>query len=166
MSVFTSYIAEDNVVPSSFASKRLSRDYSIVLKGFEYYVGNKEDDVVIRIEPGYITDGATIPRVLSKYIPAWGKWGQASIVHDYLCETLSVLVHGVKTPITRRQGDRIFLEAMGVLGVPWYQRIVFYAGVRLYSVFVARCKAENPPLKVSTQEALRIHFELTGHYDL
>lgn len=166
MSVFTSYIAENNVVPSSFASKRLNRNYSVVLEGFEYYIGRKEDDVVVKIEPGYITDGATIPRPLSKHIPAWGKWGQASIVHDYLCETLTVLVHGKPTPITRRQGDLIFLEAMGVLDVPWYQRIIFYAGVRLYSIFVARCKAENPPLKVSTQEALRTHYELTGHYDL
>ena len=166
MSVFTSYIAETNLVPSSFASKRLGRNYSVVLEGFEYYVGEKEDDVVICIKPGYITDGATIPRFMRKYIPAWGQYGQAAIVHDYLCEHLEVLVHKRPTQITRRQSDLIFLEAMGVLGVPWYQRFIFYAAVRYYSIFVARCKAENPPLKVSTQEALRVHFELTGHYDL
>lgn len=166
MSVFTRYIAETNVVPSSFASKRLGRNYSIVLEGFEYYVGHESDGVIITISPGYITDGATIPRPLRKYIPAWGKYGQAAIVHDYLCEHLEVSVHGVPTSISRRQCDLIFLEAMGVLGVPWYQRIFFYTAVRFYSVFFARCKAENPPLKASTQEALRVHFELEGHYDL
>lgn len=166
MSVFTSYIAESNVVPNSFATKRLGRNYSVVLEGFEYYVGNKDNEIVITISPGYITDGATIPRFMRKYIPAWGKYGQAAIIHDYLCECLSVKVRGKPRRITRRQGDLIFLEAMGVLDVPLYQRIIFYSAVRFYSVFIARCKAENPPLKVSTQEALRKHFELNGHYDL
>lgn len=74
---------------------------------------------------GFRTDFASVPRGLWNIIPPVGLYGKATVLRDYLCETKIV---------SRKEADRLFLEAMEVLGVGWLKRKTMYFGVRTYSV--------------------------------
>lgn len=103
-------------------------DESVDGKWFETYsvfVYNSEDGKQI-IVPNYInTDFASIPRAFRWMITRVGKYGKAAVLHDYLCEYKIV---------PRKKADKLFLEAMKVLGVGWLKRRTMYFGVRAYSI--------------------------------
>ena len=72
---------------------------------------------------GFVTDFASVPRLLWSVFPPHGKWAKAAIVHDYLYATAK---------LSRSESDKIFLEAMCVLEVPKVKRILMYLAVRLF----------------------------------
>jgi len=76
----------------------------------------------IVVPPGFITDLASIPRLLHWLIPVNGRHRSAAIVHDYLF---------VIQDRERSEVDRIFLDAMEDCGVRWSQRQAMYRAVRL-----------------------------------
>lgn len=88
---------------------------------FAYYTQRGE---IIKIPRGFITDLASIPRPFWSVIgsPGSGDYAQAAVVHDYLY---------VEQTFTRKQSDKIFLEAMRDLRVGWLRRTVMYIAVRI-----------------------------------
>lgn len=78
---------------------------------------------VIAIPAGFETDFASIPRVLWAVLPPTGPYGKAVLVHDAIYRTPAILC-------SRREGDRVLLEAMEELGVGWWTRQIIYRGVR------------------------------------
>lgn len=75
---------------------------------------------------GFITDLASIPRVLRTVINVNGKSRQAAVLHDYL-----YCGQGLTGALSRAECDRIFRDAMRDEGVNWLQRWAMWAGVRL-----------------------------------
>jgi len=72
------------------------------------------------------TDFASVPRVFVWFIPRYGRYTKAAILHDYLCR--------VEVParrISRIDADGIFRQAMRELGVPFLRRWIMWAAVRL-----------------------------------
>jgi len=92
-----------------------------VLKAFTYVA--QEESYTIDI--GQKTDFASIPRPVVWFIPTYGKYTKAAILHDHLCD----LSHQGK--FSRRDADGIFRQAMRVLGVAFLRRWIMWAGVRL-----------------------------------
>lgn len=94
-----------------------------------YEVGSLGSGREIRVPMGFLTDGASVPRLLWPAYPSWGQYARAAVVHDYL---LWRLHSGDPHPegTTRRRCDGVFAEAMGVCGVGTLRRAVLYAGVR------------------------------------
>lgn len=80
---------------------------------------------VITVPAGFITDGASIPRLFWAVLSPFGDYFEAAVIHDYLYS-----VHNTK--FTRGQADLIFKEAMYNVGVPWYRREVIYLAVRMF----------------------------------
>lgn len=76
----------------------------------------------IIVPAGFVTDFASVPRLLWRVLPPWGPYAHAAIVHDYLYMTGEV---------SRELADAIFLEIMEQLDVNWVLRTVMYRGVRL-----------------------------------
>src|ERR1700744_1617053 len=114
------------------ASKALGKDYWRVIDSFRFYLNDPADSYV-EISSGYLTDGASVPRLFWSLLPPWGDYGQAAVVHDKLCETLTV-VHaetGAIVAIDRAQADKAFKQAMEVLQVPQWKRNVMYIAVRV-----------------------------------
>lgn len=95
-----------------------------------YYEGEEGSECYVEVPAGAITDLASIPRIFRAIFSPWGRYGPAAIVHDQLYTDKQMVVKGVIAPITRKKADDIFLEAMGVLEVPMWQRYTIYAGVR------------------------------------
>lgn len=82
----------------------------------------------IIVPKGFQTDGASIPPIFRWFLPRWGRYGEAAVIHDWLYSTWSNRAYG---SITRIEADRIFLEAMHALGCRWYRRWPMYWAVRL-----------------------------------
>lgn len=129
------------------ASKALGYDAWRVTKAFRFNVGSEGADTFVNVPAGYLTDGASVPRMFWDLLPPWGVYGQAAVVHDILCETLSVTKDGVATPITRAKCDSIFKEAMIAAGTPAWKYNVMYIAVRVFSKLFRDNSAQRDVLK-------------------
>lgn len=74
------------------------------------------------VPEGFVTDFASIPRLLWARYPKSGKWNRAAVLHDYLY---------VHNGVTRAEADALFLEALQACGVNWWTRHVFHRAVRV-----------------------------------
>ena len=81
------------------------------------------DGNVVRVPAGFVTDFASVPKVVWSLLPKWERYGPAAVVHDYLYWSQSV---------PREQADRYFLEAMGDSDVPALKKRTIYGAVRLF----------------------------------
>lgn len=132
------------------ASKALGGDFWRVCKSFEFVTANGRR---IQVPAGYLTDGASVPRAAWSFIPPWGKYGQAAVTHDLLCEYLSLSVDGKPTSITRAECDAILLEAMQALGVDNGTAKIISDAVDLYRVFSHTDKPTATPEKRALESA-------------
>lgn len=139
---FTDFDAVASVSYDEAASKALHKDYWRVAQGFKYYFGDAADNLWAYVPTGYLSDGASIPRLFWSLLPPWGAYGQAAILHDFLCERLELDKDGSPYFIERAQADKALKEAMIALGVPVWKRNVIYIAVRVYAK-LARIKGPD-----------------------
>lgn len=93
------------------------RNYK-VLRPFVYQVRHGE---TITVPKGFVTDFASVPRLLWRVLPPTGHYGKAAVVHDYLYRTTSM-------DYTRAEADLVFYEAMEDLGVnAWVSKLMYWA---------------------------------------
>jgi len=93
-------------------------------KEFEYYTDVLGERYYIKVPESFETNFASIPKILwGIFPPTDERYGKAAVVHDYLYSM------GM---FPRKICDKIFLEAMGVLGAPTYLKYLFYWNVRLF----------------------------------
>jgi regulator of sirC expression with transglutaminase-like and TPR domain len=87
---------------------------------------------LIRVEPGFDTDYASVPRIFWSIYPPDGEYRAAAVVHDWLYWNLSKEENGAwETPITRAQADTVFMEALTALKIPFLRRHVLHLAVRI-----------------------------------
>lgn len=147
MSSFTRFSAPLLIQHDPLASAVLGEDYWRVAKSFRYDIGFEGSPRWVTVPAGYLTDGASVPRLAWSIIPPWGSYGQAAVVHDLLCEYLTVVENGLPVPITRAEADAIFLEAMTVLKVPEETRELMSNAVDLYRKALRITKPSTSPIK-------------------
>ena len=111
---------------SSF-TKVLNADYLgsgrwKITEPFEYFTEDGVDVILVPI--GFVSDGASIPRIFWTIIgsPWTGKYAKAAVVHDFLYD---------RQLFTRKKSDRIFIEGMKILGVGWFKRKIMWFSVRV-----------------------------------
>lgn len=126
------------------ASTLLGDDHWRVLAPFTYLLSPTQR---INIPAGYLTDGASVPRLFWNIIPPWGRYGQAAVVHDLLCEYLEVEEDGGHVKISRATCDSVLNQAMQDLGVPTYKRLMIYWGVCAYRLTIGTTKPNPNPIK-------------------
>jgi len=80
---------------------------------------------IITVPAGFLTDGASVPRVFWNILSPFGSYFPAALIHDYLYSKVSIW------KLTRKQADQLFLEAMKNVGVGWLTRHTIYRAVRL-----------------------------------
>lgn len=91
----------------------------------------------ITVPAGFVTDLASIPRVVWSFYPPDGPWVKAAVVHDFLYYTQGDGIWGKTVGVppgrrySRRESDAIFWEAMADLGIGRWGRFVIWAAVRL-----------------------------------
>ena len=146
MSSFTEFSAPLTVRYDAEASKALGADHWRVTEGVRFYLA-ADHNAWVTVPAGYLTDGASVPRALWSLIPPWGAYGQAAVVHDLVCEYLSVTVDGKPKRITRAACDDILFEALVVLDVPEVQRQAIYQAVCAFRLVSGVDKPTSTALK-------------------
>jgi len=96
-----------------------------LLKQFEY-VAQKDHYVISAGQP---TDFASVPRIFVWFIPTYGKYTKAAILHDYLCDLAKA------DKFSRRDADGVFRQAMRILDVAFLRRWIMWAAVRWGALF-------------------------------
>lgn len=155
MSSFTAFSAPLDTRYDPEASQALGVDHWRVLRDFRFW-GElpRLGKVWVTVPAGYLTDGASVPRVVWSLVPPWGAYGQAAVVHDLLCEYLVVMTDaGDQVRITRAEADLLFLQAMTVLQVPAPNRQLMYAGVSTYRLVTFTHAPSNTPEKRELESA-------------
>jgi hypothetical protein len=84
--------------------------------------GFVDENHLVQVPAGFITDMASIPKLLRNVLPVWNVYGPAAVIHDYLYWTQVT---------TREEADSVLLEAMRVLGVPEETAAMIHDGVRV-----------------------------------
>lgn len=110
--------------PAEFRAKLIFEDTGglpfTLYEAFTYY--SLVLDRVIQVPKGFVTDLASIPRLLWRILPPIGAYDAAAVIHDFLYRTNGV---------TRKQADAVFNEAMALHQVSALVRWAMYRGVRL-----------------------------------
>lgn len=106
-----------------------------LLANFTYLMS--KDAMPIVVPKNFVTDYASIPRFLWSWLPAWGPYGPAAIVHDYLYSGRLEAAPDPEEPrrlilLDRKVADQIFFIAMAQCGVGWFKRKIIYSAVRLF----------------------------------
>lgn len=114
------------------ASNYCHHDYWQVTKGFRYYFNDPTKATYVDVPAGYLSDGASVPRIFWWVLPPQGDYGQAAVLHDYLCEHLTQIKDGQTVAITRVQADNALKNAMKALGVPPWKRNLMFIAVAVY----------------------------------
>ncbi len=94
-----------------------------LVKPFVYHVGSEHSRDIIKVKAGFITDFASIPWIFWSWLPSWGKYGKAAVLHDHCYQTQCK---------TRKEADDIFLEAMIVSGTKKWKAKLMHKGVRWF----------------------------------
>jgi len=85
------------------------------------YRGNRDTFVV---PAGFVTDFASVPRLVTWLLPRYGAYTRAAILHDHLWE---------RDDVTKADADGLFRRAMRELGVSAPRRWMMWAAVRTAS---------------------------------
>jgi hypothetical protein len=92
-----------------------------IIERFEYYV-DSPDGEVIKVQKGFTTDFASIPRFLWSILPPHGKYAKAAVIHDWMYNNAYK---------TKEFADKTFYDAMLVLGVRKYIARSMYIFVKM-----------------------------------
>ena len=95
----------------------------VLMCGFGYARGAEDSGDVIEVPKGFVTDFASVPRLIQWLVPRWGKYGNAAIIHDWLYWQQGG---------SRREADLVLLEAMAVIKVFPLLKYVIYCAVRIF----------------------------------
>lgn len=80
------------------------------------------------IPAGFVTDGASVPRLFWVALSPFHDMFPAAIVHDFRC--MSAVNHK-----SRRNADKEFYRNLKAAGLPFYKRFSAYLAVRGWSIF-------------------------------
>jgi hypothetical protein len=86
------------------------------------YQGNQN---LFTVPPDFETDFASVPRVFVWFLPRYGRYTKAAILHDYLCDEARA------GRLKRSDADGLFRRAMMELEVAFLRRWIMWAAVRV-----------------------------------
>lgn len=125
-------------------SMQKDKDYWGLLDEFKFYSDNllPGHRIWVIVHKGFVTDGASIPRLLWGFIPPLSRYGQAAVLHDYLRDVGTYYIEDddinqqpeITAQMSVKQADEVFLEAMGVLKVNIIKRYLMYYAVRAWAI--------------------------------
>lgn len=149
------------------ASRILDGDYWRVMKSFRFYLPTSDianewtcydTNRWVFVPAGMLTDLGSIPRIYRGIFDRGGRAAQAYVLHDQLCEYLSVTNDGNPERITRQECDLILRAGMLELGVSKGVTQCVYNAVAAYS----HLKGIRSPSTTIKKRALEAAFNFEG----
>ena len=148
---------------SKHASDALGKDLWVVKKAFSYSLDGVGHQKVI-VPQGYLTDGASVPRIFWSFFPPWGRYGQAAVLHDWLCEYLGYWDGNNWTKISRKECDNMLNDAMKELGVGKATRVTMVTAVKLHTAISGHTGQTYSARKHEVEKFLLQHYKETGQW--
>lgn len=90
----------------------------LLLKDFTFYSNVAKQQFTA--PEGFVSDLASIPRLLRWAFTGHGKSREPAVTHDWLYHNYH----------DRKEADEVFREALKVAGMNWFKRQAMYAAVR------------------------------------
>lgn len=163
MSIFTNTKPGDVLTYHVEASHLLGKPMWAVTEPFEYRVGSLESSEVVKVPKGFLTDGSSLPSSLLKLALPWAKNGLAIIVHDYLYDKQYLDTdEGRPMLVDYDFADEIFTEALSVLGVSKYKRVIVKVALLLWRMFKTYREGSHvdlPMAKSAIENSIRLNLE-------
>ena len=100
---------------------------------FRYRIPDTKE--IIEAEEGFITDFASIPRLLRMVITGQDNTKQPAVIHDKGYRSDRIHANRLEKYKARKRVDKIFYMGMRESGVPWWKRRMAYRGVRVGGMF-------------------------------
>jgi hypothetical protein len=113
----------------------IDKDIWIVHATFAFVCQCNGEEHRIEVPPDFVTDFASIPRLIWPIMPRWGTYGWAAVIHDFLYWDQR---------LTRREADDVFLDVMKASAVPTWQKIPIYRAVRQWGWWAWKRNEQNP----------------------
>ncbi len=107
--------------PYGTALRQIGRNEWLLLEPLEFTYKS----VDYHVHTGFKTDLASVPKCFWWFLPPYGKYTKAAIIHDYLLQ---------KRGIPRKQADHAFREYLQIHGVSYSTRQLMYIAVRLKTI--------------------------------
>lgn len=82
---------------------------------------------LITVPKDFVTDGASIPKILQNIFSPWGKYGPAAVIHDWLYTFQK---------FTQKESDDCLLRGMIDLRVPKLTRFTIWIHLRMWGWIV------------------------------
>lgn len=115
----------------------ISSGKAILLEEYVYEING----YLIRVPKYFITDGASVPKILQWLYNPFGRYINAAVIHDYLYSCYN------NTGINRTLADKIFNFIMKETGVDSRTTRRFYTAVRCFGELNWQSKIENEGYK-------------------
>ena len=90
-----------------------------LLSDFRYRSALVPEEITARCS--FVSDFSSVPRLPLAYLLAGDTAHEAAVIHDWIYQTHIY---------PKEMADRIFLEAMGAMGVPRWRREIMYLAVK------------------------------------
>lgn len=125
------------------ASRILRGEYWRVRKSFNFFpstsvIGNEwtcyDSNEKCFVAAGTLTDLGSVPRMFRGIIDNGGPAAQAYVLHDTLCEYLTISRCGKPKKITRQEADLFLLDALTTLGIAKTYANIVYNAVAIYQM--------------------------------
>lgn len=153
------YSNDAHVAFARNAADMLGRDLWYLRDPLKIDIIKGDDLYEIDVPRGYLTDGASVPRVLWSICPKWDRTHRAVILHDYLCEYGIVKLNGKKTMLIREQIDALFLHALQFEGLSKLRYSVMYAAIRAHANIYGLDKPKLSSVKLQLEDEIRLNLK-------
>jgi len=100
-------------------------NYWRIDQAFKYISARQNGGMLITVDVAFATDFASVPVPFRWWIPKWGKYGWAAVVHDWLY---------AEQMYCKEFADDIFHEAMLISGVNPFMSKVMYLAVSWFGL--------------------------------
>ena len=141
------------------ASDMLGKSYWYLCNPLDVEITMSDKKYSISIPEGFLTDGASVPRIFWSICPKWDNSHHAVILHDYLCEYGIAHVDGVATVIDRSHANYLFLQALKFDGLSKIKCSMMYAAVRLYANINGITSPKLNELKLKFEDEIRLNLK-------
>lgn len=146
------YEGDAAIVYDFHASTVLKKDIYRVVEGFTFM---SKTGIVVHVPAGYLTDGASVPKIFQSVINPWGRHGRAAIIHDILCDFATAYTReGMAVRTSDRVVNDIFLEAMEIDQVKKLKKKLIITSVKVYFRYFRKEVPERPTLELDQLENL------------
>jgi Protein of unknown function (DUF1353) len=105
-----------------------------LLQRFRYDSARTGESYIVPADDSFRTDLASVPFFLTWLVPRGGTHTPAALLHDGLIPGREEPQSYIGPPVTRRQADVLFRDALAELGVPVIRRWLMFAGVSVPTI--------------------------------